>query len=260
MPILRITIGTAEEARHPSALKAALAEFISVLIFVFAGQGSGMAFSKLRLFLPNKLTDDGSATPAGVVAASLAHGFGLFVAVAVGANISGGHVNPAVTFGAFLGGNITLLRGILYWIAQLLGSVVACLLLKFATGGLETTPFSVSSGVTVWNALVFEIVMTFGLVYTVYATAIDPKKGNLGIIAPLAIGLIVGANILAGGAFDSASMNPAVSFGPAVVSWTWDKHWVYWVGPLLGGGIAALVYDGVFIRFGTHEQLPTTDY
>ncbi|KAJ8476734.1 hypothetical protein OPV22_020461 [Ensete ventricosum] len=252
MPILRITIGTAEEARHPSALKAALAEFISVLIFVFAGQGSGMAF--------NKLTDDGSATPAGVVAASLAHGFGLFVAVAVGANISGGHVNPAVTFGAFLGGNITLLRGILYWIAQLLGSVVACLLLKFATGGLETTPFSVSSGVTVWNALVFEIVMTFGLVYTVYATAIDPKKGNLGIIAPLAIGLIVGANILAGGAFDSASMNPAVSFGPAVVSWTWDKHWVYWVGPLLGGGIAALVYDGVFIGFGTHEQLPTTDY
>ncbi|CAL9191136.1 aquaporin TIP1-2-like [Musa acuminata AAA Group] len=252
MPILRITIGTPEEARHPTALKAALAEFISVLIFVFAGQGSGMAF--------NKLTDDGSTTPAGLVSASLAHGFGLYVAVAVGANISGGHVNPAVTFGAFLGGNITLLRGILYWIAQLLGSVVACLLLKFATGGLETTPFSLSSSVTVWNALVFEIVMTFGLVYTVYATAIDPKKGNLGIIAPLAIGLIVGANILAGGAFDGASMNPAVSFGPAVVSWTWDNHWVYWVGPLLGGGIAALVYDGVFIGFGTHEQLPTTDY
>lgn len=124
----------------------------------------------------------------------------------------------------------------------------------------ETTPFSLSSSVTVWNALVFEIVMTFGLVYTVYATAIDPKKGNLGIIAPLAIGLIVGANILAGGAFDGASMNPAVSFGPAVVSWTWDNHWVYWIGPLLGGGIAALVYDGIFIGFGTHEQLPTTDY
>lgn len=85
--------------------------------------------------MADKLTDNASTTPSGLVAASLAHAFALFVAVSVGANISGGHVNPAVTFGAFLGGNITLLRGILYWIAQLLGSVVACLLLKFATGG-----------------------------------------------------------------------------------------------------------------------------
>lgn len=88
------------------------------------------------MFLADKLTDNGSTTPSGLVAAALAHAFALFVAVSVGANISGGHVNPAVTFGAFIGGNITLLRTILYWIAQLLGSVVACLLLKFATGGL----------------------------------------------------------------------------------------------------------------------------
>jgi aquaporin TIP len=86
--------------------------------------------------LTDKLTDDGSTTPAGLVAAALAHGFGLFVAVSIAANISGGHVNPAVTFGAFLGGHISLIRGLLYWIAQLLGSVVACLLLKFSTGGL----------------------------------------------------------------------------------------------------------------------------
>jgi aquaporin TIP len=81
--------------------------------------------------LADKLTDNGSTTPAGLVAAALAHGFGLFVAVSIGANM-----NPAVTFGAFLGGHITLIRGFLYWIAQLLGSVVACLLLKFSTGGL----------------------------------------------------------------------------------------------------------------------------
>lgn len=84
----------------------------------------------------DKLTNNGSATPSELVAASLSHAFALFVAVSVGANISGGHVNPAVTFGAFVGGHITLFRSILYWIAQLLGSVVACLLLKFATGGL----------------------------------------------------------------------------------------------------------------------------
>lgn len=86
--------------------------------------------------MADKLTNDGSTTPAGLVAASLAHAFGLFVGVSVAANISGGHVNPAVTFGAFIGGNISLLRGIMYWIAQCLGSVVACLLLKFSTGGL----------------------------------------------------------------------------------------------------------------------------
>ncbi|PON49009.1 Tonoplast intrinsic protein [Parasponia andersonii] len=251
MPIRNIAIGRTEEATHPDALKAALAEFISTLIFVFAGSGSGIAF--------NKLTNDGATTPAGLISAAIAHAFALFVAVSVGANISGGHVNPAVTFGAFVGGNITLLRGILYWIAQLLGSVVAALLLKFVTGGLAVPTFSLSSGVGVWNALVFEIVITFGLVYTVYATAIDPKKGNLGIIAPIAIGFIVGANILAAGPFDGASMNPAVSFGPALVSWSWENHWIYWVGPLIGGGIAGLVYEFFFISH-THEQLPPTDY
>lgn len=117
-----------------------------------------------------------------------------------------------------------------------------------------------SADVTPMNAFVFEIVMTFGLVYTVYATAVDPKKGSLGVIAPIAIGFIVGANILAGGAFDGASMNPAVSFGPAVVSWTWDHHWVYWLGPMIGAALAAIVYDICFIDHGNHEQLPTTDY
>ncbi|KAF9594190.1 hypothetical protein IFM89_028847 [Coptis chinensis] len=251
MPVSRIALGMREEATHPDALRAALAEFISTVIFVFAGQGSGMAF--------DKLTNGGASSPSGLVAASIAHAFALFVAVSVGANISGGHVNPAVTFGAFIGGNITLLRGILYWIAQLLGSVVACLLLKFVTG-MPTSAFALSSDVSVWNAFVLEIVMTFGLVYTVYATAIDPKKGDLGIIAPLAIGLIVGANILVGGAFDGASMNPAVSFGPALVSWDWTNHWVYWAGPLIGGGLAGLVYELFFIN-RSHEQLPTTtDY
>lgn len=126
---------------------------------------------------------------------------------------------------------------------------------------LQSTPaLGLSEGVGAWNAVVLEMVMTFGLVYTVYATAIDPKKGSLGTIAPLAIGLIVGANILVGGAFDGASMNPAVSFGPAMVSWSWTNHWVYWVGPLLGGGLAALVYELFFISYHTHDHLPTTDY
>ncbi|XP_076884386.1 aquaporin TIP1-1-like [Bidens hawaiensis] len=243
----RVAIGRYEdEVTHPGAIKAFVAEFISALIFVFAGQGSGMAISKI--------TYGGPTTPDGLIAAAIAHGLALFVAVAISANISGGHVNPAVTFGLFIGGNITLLRGIFYIIAQLLGSVVACLLLFFSTGGLATTGFSLAHGVSVWNAFVFEIVMTFGLVYTVYATAVDPKKGEIGTIAPLAIGLIVGANILAGGAFTGASMNPAVAFGPAVVSWDWGNHWVYWAGPIIGGGLAGAIYELIFIS-RTHEPL-----
>ncbi|PON59006.1 Major intrinsic protein [Parasponia andersonii] len=191
----RITIGIATKVGQADALKAALAEFISMLIFVFANEA-------LAWPLVNKLTNNGSATLAGLVSASLAHAFALFVA--------------------------------------------------------ETSAFALSTGVGAWNAVVFEIVMTFRLVYTVYATAVDPKKGNLGIIAPLAIGFIVGANILAGGAFDGASMNPTVSFGPAVVSWTWANHWVYWVGPFIGASIVALVYEIIFIRPTMHEQLPTT--
>jgi len=252
MPFREIAVGGPQEATHPTALKAALAEFISTLIFVFAGEGSGMAFAKL--------TDDASTTPAGLVAVALAHAFGLFVAVAIGANISGGHVNPAVTFGAFVGGHISLLKGILYWIAQLLGATVACGLLKFTTGGLSTSAFSLSSGVGTWNAVVFEIVMTFGLVYTVYATALDPKKGNIGILAPVCIGFIVGANILAGGAFDGASMNPARAFGPALVSWSWAGHWIYWVGPLIGGGLAGIVYELFFLELPTHQPLASQEY
>lgn len=141
MPIRNIAVGRYEEAYHPAALKQGLAEFISTLIFVFAGSGSGMAY--------NKLTNDGAASPAGLISAAIAHAFALFVAVSVGANISGGHVNPAVTFGAFIGGNITLFRGVLYIIAQLLGSIVASALLKFVTGGLVS---SFQNGVVLFRA------------------------------------------------------------------------------------------------------------
>ena len=72
--------------------------------------------------------------PSGLIAVAICHGFGLFVAVAIGANISGGHVNPAVTFGLALGGQITILTGIFYWVAQLLGAIVGAFLVQFCTG------------------------------------------------------------------------------------------------------------------------------
>lgn len=126
VPLRNLAFGNANDVRQPGFVKAAVAEFISTLIFVFAGSGSGLAY--------NKLTGNAPSSPSGLAAAALAHGFGLFVAVAVAANISGGHVNPAVTFGLFVGGHITLVRGVLYIIAQLLGAVVAALLLGVSTG------------------------------------------------------------------------------------------------------------------------------
>ncbi|XP_060971315.1 aquaporin TIP2-1 isoform X2 [Cannabis sativa] len=206
----------------------------------------------------NKLTSNAALDPAGLVAIAICHGFALFVAVSVGANISGGHVNPAVTFGLAVGGQITILTGIFYWIAQLLGSIVACFLLKFVTGGLAVPTHGVAEGVGAIQGVVMEIIITFALVYTVYATAADPKKGSIGTIAPIAIGFIVGANILAAGPFSGGSMNPARSFGPAVVSGDFSGNWIYWVGPLVGGAIAGLVYGNVYIN-SEHQPL-ASDY
>lgn len=87
------------------------------------------------MIFAGKLTADAALDPAGLVAIAIAHALALFVGVSMAANISGGHLNPAVTLGLAIGGNITILTGIFYWIAQLLGSACACLLLKFATGG-----------------------------------------------------------------------------------------------------------------------------
>ncbi|KAK4428123.1 Aquaporin TIP2-1 [Sesamum alatum] len=245
-----IAFGRIDDSFSFASIKAYVAEFISTLLFVFAGVGSAIAY--------NKLTSDAALDPPGLVAIAVCHGFALFVAVAVGANISGGHVNPAVTFGLAVGGQITILTGIFYWIAQLLGSTVACFLLKVVTGGLAIPTHGVGAGIGAIEGVVMEIIITFALVYTVYATAADPKKGSLGTIAPIAIGFIVGANILAAGPFSGGSMNPARSFGPAAAAGDFSGHWIYWVGPLIGGGLAGLIYSNVYMQ---HEHAPlATDF
>jgi aquaporin TIP len=94
----------------------------------------GHMLTIMVLWISGKLTSDAALDPAGLVAVAVAHALALFVGVSIAANISGGHLNPAVTFGLAIGGNITILTGIFYWLAQLLGASVACLLLKFVTG------------------------------------------------------------------------------------------------------------------------------
>ncbi|XP_022737674.1 probable aquaporin TIP-type [Durio zibethinus] len=247
--MVKLAFGSFGDSSSVGSLKAYLSEFIATLLFVFAGVGSAIAYGKL--------TSDAALDSPGLVAIAVAHAFALFVGVSIAANISGGHLNPAVTFGLAVGGNITILTGFFYWIAQCLGSIVACLLLQFVTNGLSIPTHSVASGMNALEGLVMEIVITFALVYTVYATAADPRKGSLGIIAPIAIGFIVGANILAAGPFSGGSMNPARSFGPAVVSGNFTDNWIYWVGPLIGGGFAGLIYGDIFI--GSYSPTPASD-
>ncbi|KAL5225340.1 hypothetical protein ABZP36_011979 [Zizania latifolia] len=126
-PGRRFTVGRSEEATHPDTIRAAISEFLATAIFVFAAEGSILSLGKLYQDMN---------TPGGLVAVALAHALALAVAVAVAVNISGGHVNPAVTFGALLGGRISLIRALFYWVAQMLGAIAAALLLRLTTGGM----------------------------------------------------------------------------------------------------------------------------
>jgi len=250
-------IGRADEATHPDSARATLSEFLSTFMFVFAAEGSLLAL--------NRMYGDHVLGASGLLMVALAHALALFAAVASSLNVSGGHINPAVTFGTLVAGRVSVVRAIYYWVAQLLGAVVAALLLRLATDGMRPVGFSVATGVGNLNAVIMEVVLTFGLVYTVFATAIDHKRGTLGTIAPLAIALIVGANILVGGPFSGAAMNPARAFGPSLVGWRWDNHWVYWIGPFIGAAIAGLIYEFGIIQpeqpVHTHHQpLAPEDY
>ncbi|CAN1238972.1 Aquaporin TIP4-1 [Linum grandiflorum] len=224
----KIALGCYSEATKPDCIKALIVEFIVTFLFVFAGVGSAMA------------AVEGGAL-AGLMFVAVAHAFVVAVMISAG-HISGGHLNPAVTIGLLFGGHITVVRSLLYWISQLLASSSACFLLSYLTGGL-----TLASGVGYGQGIVWEILLTFSLLFTVYATMVDPKKGSLDGFGPLLTGLVVGANIMVGGPFSGASMNPARSFGPALVAGVWTDHWVYWVGPLLGGGLAGFVYENLFI-------------
>jgi len=178
------------------------------------------------------------------------------VVVAGTAKISGGHVNPAVTFGAVIAGRMKLTTGILYVGAQLAGAVIGALLIKAAVvgdveGNLGAHALNLNALDGKGGGVLVEAVLTFVLVFTVFATAIDRR--GMGNLAPIAIGLAILIDHLVGVPLTGASMNPARSFGPALVADAWDNHWVYWVGPLAGGGIAALAYYLTFM-WGREED------
>ncbi|KAK9672772.1 hypothetical protein RND81_12G123700 [Saponaria officinalis] len=225
-----------QQSVTPNALRAYFAEFISTFIYVFVAAGSSMSSRKI---LPDARSD-----PSSLVVVAMANAFGLTAAVYISDTVSGGHVNPAVTFGKAVGCRIPITTAMFYWISQILGSVMACLLLKITTVDQNIVTHAIAAEMTGFGASIMEGVVTFGLVYTVYA-ANDPRHGQLGSIGPIAIGLISGANVLAVGPFSGGSMNPAYSFGAAAVGGSFKNQAVYWIGPLFGAAVAGLLYDNV---------------
>jgi MIP family channel proteins len=189
--------------------------------------------------------------PAGVAnlaSIGLAHGLTIAVMIAALGAISGGHFNPAVTFGFVVTGRMTPVTGLFYWVAQLVGATIAGLLLLGIVGSAAVangTP-NLDPKVSPVNGIVVEAVLTFFLVLVIFGTAVDERAPKS--VFPLAIGLTVALDIMAGGPLTGASMNPSRTFGPALASGMWSNHLVYWIGPLLGGAAAALLEHFVLIE------------
>jgi aquaporin TIP len=216
--------------------RAAVAEFVSTFALIFIGAGAVIAVG-----LGLDLT--------GV---ALAHGLVLAIMVSVTAHVSGGHVNPGVTIGLWVAGKVPSGRAVIYILAQLLGAVAGAYLLRYLVprelydAGGGGTP-ALAEGIAVGKGIVIEAVTTFFLVFAVFGTAVDPR-GPFSKTAGLTIGLVIAFDIMAFGPYTGAAMNPARWFGPALASGLWSNWYVWIVGPIAGGIIAAVLYASVFLK------------
>ncbi|KAG7169137.1 aquaporin AQPAe.a-like [Homarus americanus] len=231
---MRDYVGKAE-LRELDLWKAVAAEFLGTMVLVFVGTSSCL----------NGWTEGYAPS---VVQISLCFGITLATLAQALGHISGCHVNPAVTCGMLVARHISVVRSLFYIIAQCAGGLVGSAILLGVTpaerqGSLGMT--SINPAVNVGQAVGFELLFTFVLVLTVFSVC-DERRNDVKGSAPLAIGLSVAACHLAGVPITGASMNPARTFGPAVVAGLWENHWVYWTGPILGGMMAALIYTYLF--------------
>jgi aquaporin Z len=216
-------------------LQRGIAEFIGTFTLIFVGAGSIIATQGTNL-----------------TAIGLAHGLAIGVMASAVGHISGGHFNPAVTFGFVVTRRIESRLAATYWFAQLIGAVLAAYMLTWLLPESQVNRVNlgapaVGNGIGAGSAVVIEGVLTFFLVWVIFATAADPR-GTFATIAGLAIGLTITLDIYIGGPYTGAAMNPARAFGPDLVQNVWSDAWVWWVGPLVGGALAALAYEHLYLR------------
>jgi aquaporin Z len=214
-------------------LRRGVAEFVGTFALVFVAAG-GSAYARSPIDL------------------ALAYGLVIAVMVSAFAFVSGGHFNPAVTLGFLVTRRIAPVLAVLYWIVQLGASVLAALLLKWIlpSGAISVshlgTP-SLGSGVGSGVAVVVEAILTFFLVWVMFATIVD-ARGPFQQVGGLAVGFIVAAGVLMAYGISGGAMNPARAFGPQLADNHWTHGWVWYVGPLAGAVIAAAVYELVYLR------------
>jgi aquaporin TIP len=212
-------------------------ELVGTFAVVFVGVGTIMAV--------------GPQADAGTLEVALAYGLVIAVMVSALGHISGGHFNPAVTFGFLLTRRISVLLGLAYWVAQFAGGVLAALLLRwiFPAANRDATNLGAPARHTIdlGPALVVEALLTFFVVWVVFATTADPRS-TYSAVAGLAIGLVYVFDNLMGYPLTGAALNPARTFGPELISRSWTDAWIWYVGPLAGGAIAALLYDELYLR------------
>jgi MIP family channel proteins len=226
-----------------SLVRRSVAELVGTFGFIFLGAGSVVAAQ-----FP--------AAGYGLLGIALAHGIALAVMVSATMGISGGHLNPAVTVSLLAGRRINGQTAIAYIVAQLVGATLAGFAIKFmlpshvVSGVAAGTPI-IANTLTAAQAIGIETLLTFFLASVVFGTCVNPEAPKVG---GFAIGLVVFADIMIGGPMTGAAMNPARAFGPAVASGMWTGQFVYWVGPILGGIIAALLWDRVLIKHPEHSD------
>jgi MIP family channel proteins len=234
----------------PRLASVLVAEAIGTFLFFFVGMGAVILGGHL----------EGGDT-GGLVGVALAHGLALAVLVSALGPISGGHFNPAVTFAVWITGRIEPIRAALYVLAQLVGALLASLALRTVFDEASWGPPinlgtpAIDPAIGAFGAIVIEAILTMLLIVAVLGTAIDPRAPKIG---GLAIGLAVAADILMGGPLTGAAMNPARWFGPAVASGTFADWYVWWIGPLLGAAVIALVYRYGWEERGEPEVTPAT--
>jgi aquaporin TIP len=207
-----------------------VAEFVGAFTLIFIGGGAGIV------------------SGGDIVAVALANGLAIGIMVTNLGHISGGHFNPAITLGFVATRRITTPLAVVYWIAQFGGALIAAAILRGLFKGsliLGSVPHAPAFGAG--KGFVLEIIMTFFLVWAVWATAVDPG-GAFKAIAGLAIGLTISIDVLMGGPLTGAAMNPARAFGPQLISGMWGEGWIYYLGPALGALIAALAYEYLYLR------------
>jgi MIP family channel proteins len=218
-----------------------VAEFFGTFALVFFGEGAICADQFLH-----------GAGGIGLFGIAAAHGLAIAIMICALGPISGGHFNPAVTIGFWVTRRLNTLEVLSYWIAQIAGAVAAAFFLRAIVP--EETWRAVALGTPSLvrdlprlSGMALEGITTFFLVFIVFATAVD-ERATFRPLAGFAIGLSIMLGIIVAGPFTGGALNPARAFGPALASAHWLNQGVYWVGPLAGGFVAALLYDSLYLR------------